>query len=386
MAKARCQFLRLRGVERKDYQVTLQGLNLILRNNLPEGFPYIPFSKGNGHIRVKWSESLYAGFANCLDTAKSNIPTELYIPTINTLNEDLAPTKKKNRVTGELSTGSLSVFKRWGHGDLKITSHQIRHMLDTMAAVNGMDEEERAKWAMRSDPKHNRYYDHTTPEEYGADFIEEREKELVSQGLMDNPATGTTQIQVQVATPRTLQELNTKAALTAHTNEFGICVTSYMAEPCTKYRDCINCDRQVCEKGDDGKCERIRQRLKNEKKLLKMDKKAVDEGVQGAAQFYERRKLTTKRCEQLLAMMEDPSIEDGSLIRLLNVEDVTQLDRAMDANGKKRLPKIENFQRIKATQKVTVDELIGVESTTQAIDDELFEALDDMHCMDFFEG
>ncbi|WP_394244753.1 integrase [Vibrio astriarenae] len=382
---ARNGLLKRKGIERKDYQVTLQDLNLILRNNLPEGFPYIPFGKGNGYVRVKWSESLYAGFANCLDTAKSNIPTELYIPTINTLNEDLAPTKKKNSATGALSTGTLSIFQRWGHGDLSMTSHQVRHMLDTMAAVNGMDGEQRAKWAMRSDPKHNRYYDHTTPEEYGADFIEEREKELVSQGLMDNPATGTTQIQVQVATPRTLQELNTKAALTAHTNEFGICVTSYMAEPCTKYRDCINCDKQVCEKGDDGKCHRIRQRLKDEKKLLKMDKKAVDEGVQGAAQFYERRKLTTERCEQLLAMMEDPSIEDGSLIRLLNVEDVTQLDRAMDANGKKRLPKIENFQRIKATQKVTVDELIGVESTTQAIDDELFEALDDMDCMDFFE-
>ncbi|MBF4366025.1 integrase, partial [Vibrio anguillarum] len=105
------------------------------------------------------------------------------------------------------------------------------------------------------------------------------------------------------------------------------------------------------------------------------------------AQFYERRKRTTERCEQLLTMMEDPNIEDGSLIKLLNVEDVTQLDRAMDANGKKRLPKIENFQRIKATQsqKVTVDELIGVESIPGATDDELFEALDDMDCMDFFE-
>lgn len=193
---------------------------------------------------------------------------------------------------------------------------------------------------------------------------------------------------MQVATPRTLQELNTKATLTAHTNEFGMCVTSYMAEPCTKYRDCINCDKQVCEKGDDGKCERIRNRLKDERKLLKMDKKAVDDGIQGARQFYERRKLTTERCEQLLAMMEDPNIEDGSLIRLFNVEDVTQLDRAMDANGKKRLPKIENFQRIKANQRasVTVDEIIGIESNPESdTDDELFDALDEMDSMDFFE-
>ncbi|MEZ8627382.1 integrase [Vibrio splendidus] len=384
---ARNEFLTRKGVLREDFLVTLRDLNLILRNDLPNDFPYIPFGNGNGHVKIKWSEALYAGFANCLGTAKSNISTELLIPTINTLNEDLAPTKKKNRTTGELSTGTLSVFQRWGYGDLKMTSHQIRHLLDTMAAVNGMDGEQRANWAMRSDPRHNRYYDHTPPEEYGADFIEAREAELASQGLMSNKTTGTTQIQVQVATPRTIQELNTKAALTAHTNEWGMCVMSYMTEPCPKYRDCLHCDDQVCEKGDDDKCERIRKRLKDEKKLLRKDKKAVDDGVQGAVQFYERRKLTTERCEQLLDMMEDPSIEDGSLIRLLNVEDVTQLDRAMDANGKKRLPKIENYQRIKATQaqKVTIDELIGVESIPETKDGEFFEDLDDMDCMDFFE-
>ncbi|WP_425653604.1 integrase [Vibrio campbellii] len=384
---ARNGLLTRKGVLRKDYQVTLRDLNLILRDNLPEGFPYIPFGKGNGHVKIKWSEALYAGFTNSLSNTKSPIPTELLIPTINTLNEDLAPTKKMNRSTGEALTGTLSVFERWGHGNLTITSHQIRHMLDTIAVVNGMDGEQRANWAMRSDPRHNRYYDHTTPEEYGADFIEDREADLVSQGLMENSTTGTIQIQVQVATPRTLQELNTKAALTAHTNEFGMCVTSYMAESCTKYRDCIHCDQQVCVKGDDGKCERIRQRRKDEKRLLKMDKKAVDDGVQGARQFYERRKLTIERFEQLLAMMEDPNIEDGSLIRLLNVEDVTPLDRAMDVNGKKRLPKIDNFQRIKENQKVTVtvDEMIGIENKPESFDDELFDALDEMDAIDFFE-
>lgn len=381
---SRNAFLKRKGINRKDCMVTLRDLNLIIRNDLPEGFPYIPFKKGNGHVKVKWSEALYAGFANGLSVKASSIHTELQIPTINTLNEDLAPTKKKNS-KGAVRTGTLSVFQRWGHGDLKITSHQIRHLLDTMAAVNGMDGEQRANWAMRSDPRHNRYYDHTTPEEYSADFICDHEADLVSRGLMVNPATGSTQIQVQIATPRTLQELNTKASLTAHTNEFGMCITSYMAETCTKYRDCINCDQQVCEKGDDDKCERIRNRLKNERRLLKMDKRAVDDGVQGARQFYERRKLTTERCEQLLAMMEDPNIEDGSLIRLLNVEDVTQLDRAMDINGKKRLPKIENFQRIKNNHQVTVGEMVGIASNPESFDDEHFDALDEMDALDFFE-
>lgn len=388
---SRARFLRRKEIALEDYRVCLNDLNKIVRNALPEGFPYIPFKNGNGHVKVKWSESLYAGFANALGTQKPTIYTELSIPTINTLNEDLAPTKKKSRTTGRELTGSFSIFQRWGYGKLAITSHQLRHMLDTMAAVNGMDGEMRARWAMRSDPTHNRYYDHTTHEEYGADFIEDREREIRSQEYAIKPKQQNTQIQVQVATPRTLQELNTKASLTAHTTEYGMCIISYLSESCTKYRDCINCNEHVCEKGDGDKCERIRERLKNEKRLLKMDNHAVDNGVQGALQWYERRKLTTERCEQLVTMLEDPSIEDGTLIKLINVEDVSLLDRAMDANGKKRLPKIQNFQRIKARTTVTVKELIGskaeamVTMDNQITDDDFFSDLDALDNMGMFE-
>ena len=370
------QLLKRKGIERKDYVVSLRDLNKIVRSELPEDFPFIPFKKGEGKVKLKWSDALYAGFANALGTQKVTCHTELAMPTINTLNEDLAPTKKKNKKTGELATGVPSVFQRWGYGDLSLTSHQLRHMLDTMAAVNGMDGEMRAKWAQRSDPKHNRYYNHTTPEEYGADFIEDRENELATQEQAPS-----TQIQIQVATPRTVQELNIKASLTAHTTEFGMCVTSYLSEPCTKYRDCVNCNEHVCTKGDDGKCERIRHRLAREQKLLKQDKKAVDDGVQGAEQWYQRRKLTTERCEQLLEMMEDPNIEDGALIKLANVEDVTQLDRALEANGKKRLPEIVNFKRV---QSVSVEALIGkADVELPEMDDSVFDDLDDLDELDY---
>jgi hypothetical protein len=344
------QFLKRKGLQRKDYTVTLRDINKIIRANLPTGFPYIPFKNGEGKVKVKWSDALLAGFSNKFSTQKATINTELAIPTINTLNEDLAPTKKTNRKTGETLTGSPSVFQRWDYGDLIITSHQLRHMLDTIAAVNGMEGDIRAKWAMRSDPKHNRYYNHTTYEEYGTDFIEGREKNLALKNQL--PAN---QIQVQVATPRTIQELNTKASLTAHTTEYGMCITSYLSEPCTKYRDCINCNEHVCTKGDDDKCDRIRQRLAREEKLLKKDENAVQNRVPGAEQWQKRRHLTVERLRQLLKMMENPELENGSLIKLSNVADVTLLDRAMDANGKKRLPDITNYQRIKS---VSVDQIV----------------------------
>lgn len=355
LAASRKAFLKRKGVSTDDYQVTLKDLNIIVRNSLPKGFPYIPFKKGMGHVKLKWSEALYAAYANTFTTQKPICYTELAIPTINTLNEDLAPTKKKSRTTGKEQKGTWSIFQRWNYGDLSMTSHQLRHMLDTIAAVNGMEGDLRAKWAQRSDPKHNRYYDHTTPEEYGADFLEERERQLAVTNEASNH-----QIQVQVATPRTIQELNTKASLTAHTTEFGICITSYLSEPCTKYRDCINCSEHVCVKGDDDKCDRIRERLKREEKLLKQDEKAVKDRIQGAQQWFERRQKTVERCRELIKMMDDPSIEDGALIKLSSVDDVSLLDRAMDANGKKRLPEIKNYKRL---QKVSVSKLLEPKNT-----------------------
>lgn len=385
----RNQLLKRKGIAREDFVVSLLDLNKIVRKGLPEGFPYIPFVRGSG-VKVKWSQSLYAGFSNSLDLKKTTVLTELQIPTINTLNEDLAPTKKKNRSTGELAAGVKSIFQRWGFGELVITSHQLRHMLDTMAAVNGMDAEMRAKWAMRSDPTHNKYYDHTTPEEYGADFIEEREAQIAVNELVTKAQEGSILHQVMIATPRTIQELNTKASLSVHTTDFGMCRTSYMSEPCTKYRDCINCTEHVCIKGDDGACERIRQRLEKEEKLLKMDKKAVDGQVQGAMQFYERRAMTVKRFGELLTTMENPDIPDGSLVKLKDIEEVTLLDRAMDANGKKRLPDIINYQRLNVIQKVSVDELVGIENKVSAddlLDDEdtFFDDIDGLDEMYFSE-
>ena len=364
--------LKAKGVSRTKAH-TLRDLNPVLRGFLPKSFPYVDYETGSDSIKIKWSDALYVVFQEQLSDINKTTHTQLFMPHIDILNSDLAPTKKRKR-NGELS-GILSIFQRWGYGDMSITSHQLRHMLDTMAAVNGMEGQLRAKWAMRSDPRHNRYYDHTTEGEYGHDFREARESEIAKQ------EGGSSQIVVQIATPRTIQELNTKASLSAHSTEFGMCPQSYLSEPCTKYRDCANCSEHICVKGDDGKCERLRKKLATERKFLKMDEVRVQNGVQGADQWYRRRQITVDRCEQLVKMMEDPNIEDGALIKLVDVEDVTLLDRAMDANGKKRLPEIINYQRI---NHVSVDEMVGIDKSDSSGSDssQLLDEMEDLDDLD----
>lgn len=346
LSKRQCQvsgnqLLKKIGIEYNDFQVNLSDLNKIIRSRLPKGFPYIPFKNGQDLVKVKWSESLYAQFANALHARKSTILTEFVIPTINTLNEDLAPTKKKNRSTGTLASGNLSIFERWDYSNLNMTSHQARHMLDTIADVNGMDGEVRAKWAQRADPKHNRFYEHATHEEYGEDFIANREKQIAMKDKSNE-----IDIQWHVATPRTIQELNTKASLTAHIGEMGICEHSYLSEPCYMFRDCINCPSLICEKGNKKHRDKLQVKLKREEKLFQKDKRAIENEVNGAIQWFKRREVTVDRCKQLLTLMDNTDIEDGALIRLADVEGVSALDRALDANNKKRLPKITNYKRV----------------------------------------
>jgi len=360
------QLLTRKGVERKDFVVTLKDLNQIIRKNLPEGWPYVPFKKSDGKVKTKWSESLYAAFSNQYDKAKATIITELWMPNITTLNEDLKQTKKKNRTTGELSTGNQSVFVRHRINGLELRSHQPRHLLDTIASVNGMSDTLRSKWAGRADPKHNRYYDHTSEEEYNHDWLEEQS----SQDLVaSDDLKSLFKVQIAKGGSRSLQEYNTLTSLAIHVTEFGECKQSYIDQPCLKHRDCINCNDHICVKGNKEKLSRLEDKLKREKILLKGDKKAVDEKVNGALRWFQRREITVVRCEELIQWLKNPKVKDGDRIKLADVADVTHLDRALDANGKKLLPKIENYKRklaeegeIAVVEFITVEELLSQQS------------------------
>lgn len=335
------QFLSTRGLERKGNIYCLNDLNIILRSRLPEGFPYIPFKTGGG-VKVKWSEALFTCFANQFNTQKPTVMSEFWMPSIDTLNEDLSPTKKKLRGKDELANVQ-SIFQRWGYGDYSLSSHQFRHLLNTIANTNGMDSILLAKWSGRADMKQNRVYDHTSVEERNYTLMAMQKNEIVVED-------GNSTYQFQVATPRTLQELNTRTTLAMHATEFGLCTHSYIDEPCLKYRDCLNCTEHVCIKGDKERTKRIQDRLKKEKILWQKDLLAVEKDVTGAKVWLETRELTIKRCEQMLVLLNDPNIEDGTPLSIHATEEVSHLDLAYQKAGRKRIPIIENHQRKKAEE------------------------------------
>ncbi|MGQ4709102.1 MULTISPECIES: integrase [Acinetobacter] len=346
------QFLAVRGLERKNNIYSLNDLNELIRSRLPEGFPYVPFSTGNG-VRIKWSEALFSCFTFQFRKNTSPVLTELWMPHIDTLNEDLAPTRKKKKGKNEL-VESNSIFQRWGYGDYSMTTHQFRHLLNTIANTNGMDSMLLAKWSGRADMKQNRVYDHTSVEDRNFSLIEMQKNEV---GTVNTDSTFT----FQIATPRTLQELNTKTTLSMHTTEFGLCTHSYIDEPCLKYRNCLNCTEHVCIKGDEEKKKRLQDRLRKEKILWAKDEEAVSKNITGAKVWLEMRELTIKRCEQMIALLDDPNILDGTPLSLPPSEHVTHLDLAYQKAGRKRIPVIENTQRKKLEEQSVLHDSLSLD-------------------------
>ncbi len=332
-------FLKKRGIyEEKwranDKKYCLHDLIPKLIECLPKGFPYVPYKTGED-VKVKWSEALFCLHANAFDSKKKTIVTELWMPDINTLNEDLAKTKKKHKKGG--MAGSSSVFERHNYpSTYSMTSHQFRHMLTTIAKVNGMKEQVLSKWAGRADDKHNRVYNHKTPQQYKetAALIQPRKSSGGELGLRE----------FEISTPETLQEINTRSAQTAHVTEFGACVHDYIMSPCSKHRDCINCEEQVCVKGDEEKLVRLNKRLEREKTLIEGDKNAVGDGLLNADRHYQKRLITIQRCEELLGILSDENVPDGSTVKL-SIASVSHLDLVMDKNHKKRLPKVEKHKK-----------------------------------------
>ncbi|EPC3544297.1 hypothetical protein ACRZCT_003959 [Aeromonas hydrophila] len=325
------QLLKKYGIARRHHEVTMVELNEIVRKKIKEGsFPYISFKTGDD-IKIKWSDALFSQMSNAFHSIKSPSTTELWMPSISTINEDLSTTKKKAK-DGISMTNQKSLFERHNYLSMKLLSHQLRHLLNTMAKLGGMSDTLLTRWSGRADPKQTRVYNHQTPEQ-----LNKKIREITKS---DDHYSNLGISELVVVTPETLQEINADANITAHVTEFGVCIHSYVLNPCEKHRDCVNCEEQVCEKGDDEKLKRLKEKLKYEEALLTGDQQAATNGLVNAEAFLNKRLLTIERCKALIEKLEDNSIPNGALIKLA-IDKVSRLDKALDINGKNRLPKLD---------------------------------------------
>jgi len=302
--------LNNRKLVQKDGVHTLDSLWQHTLGRLPKEFPWYDEDKG-----IKYSNALCVLNKNQFHGVRGCLPVELYKPTNNFFSYDLSPRES----LGDGAHNSIfdhHGFKSETGSRLKLTSHQARHLLNTIAQRGGLSNLEIAKWSGRADVKQNRTYNHMS------------EYELVGLAESVDPSkvlfgpAGEVKKHLPVAT----QEFNTLEHAAAHITEFGYCVHDYTMSPCEKYRDCLNCTEQVCVKGNTDNLARIKARLERTEHLYGLAKKAIEQGDMGADRWYQYHEKTVTRLRELVSILENPEIEDSAQIKLRG-NDFSQLRR-----------------------------------------------------------
>ncbi len=301
---------------KKNYAVRFKDLEAAVLKQLPPGFPVM-----NKELGVKYSEALFVMLRNTLDAKKARFRCII---------EPIGHPHIHNRLGARSTTGVQSIFDKCGlfeedGSPIRVHTHQFRHYLDTLAQMGGLSQLDIAKWAGRKDIRQNDTYDHESTQSLLA-----RVRNLIGDDeRMFGPVATTSQ---RILIPR--DEFGRLKIPTAHTTDFGYCVHDYAMSLCQLHQDCLNCDEQICIKGEAEKEKRLRQAHAEKTLLLERAEQAIREGEYGAQKWAEDHRYVLNRIESLLAVIDNPAVPPGSVILPLPVEQASRLDHAEEARSR----------------------------------------------------
>lgn len=265
---------------------------------LPVGFPILDREGG-----LKYSDALLVIRVNEIHLRNSPYRCMVESLTINQVNR---------RLGGLDLHGFESIFTKFGFTEpdgsrIKITTHQFRHYLNTLAQAGGMSQLDIAKWSGRKDVRQNAVYDHVTPDQ----MLQKIRDAIGDDSQMFGPMA---EIPKKVLIPR--DEFALLRIPTAHTTDLGFCVHDYTMSPCQLHRDCINCGDLVCVKGDEDKTSRLRKNLEEARELLRKAEVAITDGYAGGDRWLVHHQSSIERLTQLCSIMDDPNVPLGAVVQL----------------------------------------------------------------------
>jgi hypothetical protein len=278
---------------------------------LPRGFPIVDSERG-----LKYSEALCVVQTNALHERKGTYRCMVYL---------LAQGDIANRMGARSATGIPSIFDRFGFyeadgSSIHIRSHQFRHYLNTLAQAGGLSQLDIAKWSGRVDVGQNKAYDHVSDRDMNA---------MVRQVTGESSPLVTALPAMRNATLIPRNEFDQLKLTAAHTTEYGYCTHDYTMLPCQLHRDCLNCTEQVCVKGEAVKEANLRQLVSETSTLLEAAESATRDGESGASRWVDHQRLTLSRASQLLEIMDNPQVSDGTAIQLHGIVPASRLEQAL---------------------------------------------------------
>ena len=266
------------------------------RTELPQGFPL-----ADPKSRLDYRRALLVRTADMTPRSSSMFWRLSRITSAGILEIMNGKESRTSRLAG--------LFERLGLVDddgetVRITPHQLRHYMTTLANEGNLSQLDIARWAGRKDLRHNHYYDHETA------------GSLVSKARgIDEDMFGRT----VTATPRrpvTAGELMKGTSLAVHVTKYGACLHDFAMSPCPMYRDCLNCLEHACVKGDQRAERALRDRLAVMKKAVAAAEEAAASGERSSEIWLSRKTVELARLRELIALIDDDTIGEGAVLRL----------------------------------------------------------------------
>lgn len=301
------KYMPYQGMRKNGEPLTLSFLNDYCHSQLPQGWPWL-----NRERNIKYSEALCCFRAHEFRADFNPSPIRLWVPGKSTFTTDL------NYIDGQ----ERSIWRRHGYrnpdgSEITVTSHQVRHFLNTAAQRGALGQLDIAKWSGRANIHQNAVYNHMSDDEH----VE----------LARSAGVGGVLEKIRANTPVTYADLEAVGEGIAHVTEYGFCVHDYSMLPCQKHRDCLNCTEQVCVKGDSTKLDRLRQQRGLIQMQLEKAKAADSAGTYGADRWSQHQIKSLERLDQLIQMLESPELPDGTAIRLSGDQEYSPLKRELAA-------------------------------------------------------
>jgi hypothetical protein len=209
-------------------------------------------------------------------------------------------------------SGKQSIFERLDLRDEKgepywLGTHQLRHFMNTIAAEGGLGEIERARWSGRADVRSNEAYDHESGYR-----LAEKARKILEQGRMRGPIA----ITAERLPPVERSAFAAVHLATVHTTEIGMCLHDWGTAPCPHHGACADCRDCAIVKGDAVHRGRTELLLEEEETTLSRALAEVEDETYGASNYVEHHRRMAAGYRRMLAIHDDPEIEDGTLVQI----------------------------------------------------------------------
>lgn len=299
--------------------VTFSNLEQAILGLLPKGFPVMDAKTG-----LKYSEALcvlrHQEFA---EYETGFMPAVLQRVTYTMLASGLkASSIKKKHV--------ITIFERYGYHDgqggfLSLTSHQLRHYLNTLVRRDGaLTEQEIAYWSGRKDVSQNPVYDHVS--------VDDKLHKLEVRLRFHTDTRPFGDINDRIFIRR--DEFGEIEKITAHLSFFGYCLHDYMQAPCQLHGDCIQCTELVCIKGDKRSKSALETLYAESRALTEAAQRDCEAGMLGAVEWFQAHSRRESFLKNLKDILDDPEILDGTPIRL----NITMPNKIREAMSRRVIP------------------------------------------------